>query len=282
MNSPSPLVPQGAIPPKDTSRSKRVLLVGLTVVCVHVVGLSLVLLQGCGKDNGTKTVASANTDTNTPALGYPSADTNPAPNMFAPATNTAIAHANTNGPGLAPANFGTSQPAGAGAPLPGFQDPNATSLPAPDQSTTVAGPTRDYKIQKGDLLTTIAKKNGVTLSAILKANPNLDPKKLKVGQTIKIPAAAPAATAVAAAGTGSTPPTGATGTTAGAATGVGTYKVKAGDTLTRIAKAHGVTVNQLRAANNMKTMQVQVGKVLKIPARTQRTAAAPTNSTTAQ
>ena len=57
--------------------------------------------------------------------------------------------------------------------------------------------------------------------------------------------------------------------------------VKSGDTLTKIAKAHGITVNQLRAANNMKTTQVQVGKVLKIPARTQRTAAA-TNTAIAQ
>jgi len=251
---------------------------------VHVVGLSLVLLQGCGKDNANKAVASANTDTNTPALGYPSADTNPAPNMFAPATNTAIARANTNAQGLAPANFGMPQQAGASAPLPGLQDGSTPQLPVPDQAAAVTGPTKDYKVQKGDLLTTIARKNGVTLSAISKANPNLDPKKLKVGQTIKIPAAAPASTTptMAAAGTGSTPPTGAAGTAGGAATGVGTYKVKAGDTLTRIAKAHGVTVNQLRAANNMKTMQVQVGKVLKIPARTQRTAAAPTNSTTAQ
>jgi LysM repeat protein len=132
-------------------------------------------------------------------------------------------------------------------------------------------------------LSSIASKNGVTVGAISKANGNLDPKKLKVGQSIKIPAAPAAASPAGtiAAGTGSTPPTGSLGAT-GATTGTaaGTYKVKPGDTLTKIAKAHGITVNQLRAANNMKTTQVQVGKVLKIPARSpQRTAAADTNTT---
>jgi LysM repeat protein len=242
------------------------------VVALHVGGLSLVLLQGCGKDS-TKTTASA--ETNTTALSY---DTNQPASMFANATNTGaganLAHANTNVP-MQGAAFGTPQPGG----LAGIQEP-AMPAPLPSDQIAPAGPQKDYKIQRGDLLSTIATKNGVTIGAIMKANPNLDPKKLKIGQTIKIPAPAAASAGTRlAAGTGSTPPTGATGVDAGAASG--TYKVKAGDTLTKIAKAHGITVNQLRAANNMKTTQVQVGKVLRIPARTQRTAAA-TNTTTAQ
>ena len=72
---------------------------------------------------------------------------------------------------------------------------------------------------------------------------------------------------------------GAAGAATVSGTAGGTYKVKPGDTLTKIARAHGITVNQLRAANNMKTTQVQVGKVLKIPARSQKTAAADTNTT---
>jgi len=198
-----------------------------------------------------------------------------------PATNT-VARANTN---LPP------------APLPGMagfagMTPD-TSLPPgtttqTEQLTSPAptGPEKDYSIQKGDTLSSIASKNGVTLSAILKSNPNLDPKKLKVGQTIKVPAPAPAAASRNMAGTASTPPTsnGPAGVTAGPGTGgaVGTYKVKPGDTLTKIAKAHGITVNQLRAANNMKTTQVQVGKVLKIPARSQKTAAATVTTNTTQ
>jgi LysM repeat protein len=275
MNTPSPLVPQGAIPPKTTSRPQRVLMVAGLVVFLHVAGLSLVLLQGCGKDNAKQTANNA--DTNTTVMSYPAADTNPPGNMFTTATNpppTNLARANTN-----------IQP----APLPGLPGAasltgNAdTSLPGAtaqvEQPASPTGPEKDYKIQKGDTLTGIASKNGITVGALMKSNPTLDPKKLKVGQPIKVPAPAPSATgARMAAGTASVPPTGATGGTA-AGGAAGTYKVKPGDTLTKIAKAHGITVNQLRAANNMKTTQVQVGKVLKIPAATQKTAAVTTNTT---
>ncbi|HEY6226736.1 MAG TPA: LysM peptidoglycan-binding domain-containing protein [Verrucomicrobiae bacterium] len=280
--SPSPLVPQGAIPPKDTSRSKRVLMVATMVVGLHVAGLSVVLFQGCGKDS-TKggTASAADTNTTASTMSYP-ADTNSAP-MFTSATNVAVtnvAHANTNFAAPPGAFGGPTGTPGVGSNLAGTAD---TGIAAPVVDTAPPpGNYKDYKIQKGDLLSTIATKNGVTIGAILKANPNLDPKKLRIGQTIKLPAPAPAAAATATvAGTASTPPTGALGSTPGATTGTasGTYKVKPGDTLTKIARAHGITVNQLRAANNMKTTQVQVGKVLKIPARTQKTAAANTNTT---
>jgi len=268
--SPSPLVPQGAIPPKDTSRSKRV--------------LSVVLFQGCGKDS-TKggTAGNAETNTTSTAMSYPATpDTNPPAPMFTSASNAApstLAQANTNIPplpGPTGAFGGPTGTPGVGSNLAGTPD---AGIGAPISEPAPIGNYKDYKIQKGDLLSTIATKNGLTIGAILKANPNLDPKKLRIGQTIKLPAPAPVAVTTMA-GTGSTPPTGALGATPGGATGTatGTYKVKPGDTLTKIARAHGITVNQLRAANNMKTTQVQVGKVLKIPARTQKTAAANTNT----
>jgi len=43
----------------------------------------------------------------------------------------------------------------------------------------------------------------------------------------------------------------------------------------KIAKEHGVTVKQLRSANNLKTDQIKVGQALKIPAK-----AAPTQAET--
>jgi LysM repeat protein len=250
------------------------------VVALHVLGLSVVLLQGCGKDNGTKTAANnSSTDTNT-ALGYPAMDTNSSGSMFASATNavaTNVAHANTNLPppplpGLPGPGVQMQTP---GATLAGNpQDAGLPGVPASQEpAATPSGPEKDYKVQKGDTLTGIASKNGITVGALMKSNANLDPKKLRVGQTIKVPApVAGASNARAVAGTASVPPTSAGAASAGAA---GTYKVKPGDTLTKIARAHGITVNQLRAANNMKTTQVQVGKVLKIPASTQKTAAIP-------
>ncbi|MCM8769339.1 MAG: LysM peptidoglycan-binding domain-containing protein [Candidatus Omnitrophica bacterium] len=46
-----------------------------------------------------------------------------------------------------------------------------------------------------------------------------------------------------------------------------TYTVKPGETLTRIAKNHGTTVQQLVELNNLKSKEVKAGQKLKIPPR---------------
>ena len=43
------------------------------------------------------------------------------------------------------------------------------------------------------------------------------------------------------------------------------YVIKSGDTLTRIAKAHGTTVKALKAANGLASDNIVVGARLKIP-----------------
>jgi len=43
------------------------------------------------------------------------------------------------------------------------------------------------------------------------------------------------------------------------------YVVKSGDTLSRIAKAHGTTVKAIEAANALNSDRIQVGAELKIP-----------------
>ena len=44
-----------------------------------------------------------------------------------------------------------------------------------------------YKIKSGDNLTKIARKGGYSLEELKKANPNLDPDKLKIGQKLNLP-----------------------------------------------------------------------------------------------
>jgi len=53
----------------------------------------------------------------------------------------------------------------------------------------VTGSANTYTIQKGDILTTVAKKNNTTVKAIEAANPGIDPNHLKVKQVITLPAA---------------------------------------------------------------------------------------------
>lgn len=47
--------------------------------------------------------------------------------------------------------------------------------------------TSEYEIKKGDTYTKVGKEHGVSAASIQELNPALDPTKLKIGQTIKIP-----------------------------------------------------------------------------------------------
>jgi LysM repeat protein len=118
----------------------------------------------------------------------------------------------------------------------------------------------EYVVVHGDTLGKIAKKNGVTLSALKAANPGVEPTKLKVGQKLTIPAGG---TAPAANGASVAPDTGMGGET---------YTVKSGDSLTKIAKMHGTTVKAIRAENNLTTDHIKVGQKLKLPAKAEAVA----------
>jgi LysM repeat protein len=112
-------------------------------------------------------------------------------------------------------------------------------------------------VARGDIPVSIAKKNGVTLKALEEANPGIDPKKLKIGQKLQIPAgAATASTETAKPGADVT----------AAASGDSTiYVVKSGDGLAKIARSHNTSVKAIEALNDMKTSAIKAGQKLKIP-----------------
>lgn len=144
--------------------------------------------------------------------------------------------------------------------------PVATNTPPPMPPPPEATGT-EYKIEKGDTLAKIAKAHGVSLKALEDANQGVVPTKLKIGNKITIPAAATPA-----------PTTSATGadTTADATGGGEIYVVKSGDTLAKIAKAHGVTLKALEAANSkVDPNHIKVGLKLTIPAKAETPAPAP-------
>ena len=76
-----------------------------------------------------------------------------------------------------------------------------TAPPAGRDASHAAGATKDegpkteivYKVRANDTIAKIAKKHGATADAILKANPGLDPRKLKIDQKVKVPVPAAAA-----------------------------------------------------------------------------------------
>ncbi len=79
------------------------------------------------------------------------------------------------------------------ATVPSVRAPEARSpvadrpAPLPSRSADVAG-AKGHVVRSGDTLASIARKYGVSLNALTTANPGVEPRRLKVGQTIKIPA----------------------------------------------------------------------------------------------
>ncbi len=60
---------------------------------------------------------------------------------------------------------------------------------AQDQARGAAGPQKfkTHTVKQGETATMIARRYGVRLDALLAANPRLDPRRMKVGDTLKIP-----------------------------------------------------------------------------------------------
>lgn len=84
-------------------------------------------------------------------------------------------------------------PAEAAAPRDTAPPEPAKARPAParpvrENRPAATAAARSYTVKRGESLYTIAKKHGVKLSALQAANPGVDPRRLKAGQTLAIPA----------------------------------------------------------------------------------------------
>ncbi|AYA76348.1 peptidoglycan endopeptidase [Bacillus sp. Y1] len=107
---------------------------------------------------------------------------------------------------------------------------------------TASAHEKTYKVSSGDTLYRIALNNNLSVSQIMEWN-KLSTSSIYVGQTLTLLA----------------PHTHETTTTTSS-----TYTVKAGDTLWGIATRNGMTVDQLKALNNLTTNTLYVGQVLKL------------------
>ena len=165
-----------------------------------------------------------------------------------------------------PADAGTNSLTDTNLPPAGTNQQPVYTPPPPPPPVEVPA-TTEYVVVTGDTLGKIAKRNNISLKALEDANPGVDSKHLKVKQKLVIPA--PAKSADMAPGTPG-------GNTGGMSEADGeTYTVKAGDTLSKIAHAHGVTIKALEEANNLNTTRINVGKKLKIPGKTEAASTPP-------
>jgi membrane-bound lytic murein transglycosylase D len=97
-----------------------------------------------------------------------------------------------------------------------------------------------YTVRRGDNLAEIAKKHGVSVNSLMSWNA-LKSSVIHPGQKLAVNAAAQT-------GSGETT----------------TYRVRRGDSLTRIANRFGVTVSQIKTWNNLRSSKIMVGQRLKI------------------
>jgi LysM repeat protein len=138
------------------------------------------------------------------------------------------------------------------------QNTDSKQLAPASRATEVTGvipeaikskPVSSYRVKSGDTVTQIAKRFGVSVSKIARLN-NLGPTSLiRVGQTLKLTGASPKRAVVES------------------------YRVKAGDNLSAIAKRHGLTLQELTAVNRISVNTIiypgqvlRVAKILPAPA----------------
>lgn len=98
-----------------------------------------------------------------------------------------------------------------------------------------------YTVKKGDTLYGISNQFGVNVNDLANLN-NVDATKLQIGQVLTIP------------GSSGTNPN-----------NMFMYTVKKGDSLYKIAKIYNTTVNEIKKINNLKTDNLSIGQILRIP-----------------
>ena len=120
-------------------------------------------------------------------------------------------------------------------------------------STHAATKTIKYKIKSGDSLYAIAKKNHTTVTKVRKANGMKKGETLKIGKVLKVPTNKKIAKK----------------TTKKKSIKLSKYKIKKGDTLSRIARRHHTTIAKLTKTNGMKKGDtLKLGRMIKVPKTT--------------
>jgi murein DD-endopeptidase MepM/ murein hydrolase activator NlpD len=143
----------------------------------------------------------------------------------------------------------------------GAQHANYGAQPAPEPQPAVMRPARvagyRIKVAKGDTLSTLSRRYGVSVEEIMSAN-NLPDGRLSIGQELVMPGVSGPKVIQAEAAPAPAPDS-------APASDQSTYRVEKGDTPHGIAEKLGVDEKALIAANNLKPNKLKIGQVLMIP-----------------
>jgi membrane-bound lytic murein transglycosylase D len=104
---------------------------------------------------------------------------------------------------------------------------------------------RAHNVRRGETLGAIARRYGVTVSALRSANGGVDPRRLRVGTTLRVPGVS-------------------SETKASAATRTRVHRVARGENLSTIARRYRVTVRELQRWNSLRGSRIYAGQRLRI------------------
>ena len=144
-------------------------------------------------------------------------------------------------------------------------EPNTTNESNNNNNTTISS--SEYVIKSGDTFTQISKALGVSVSSIQALNPTVNPSKLKIGQTIKVPV-----TNTTNESNNNNNTTNGSDQNNSTTISSSEYVIKSGDTFTKIGKALGVSVSSIQALNpTVNPSKLKIGQIIKVPATTDST-----------
>lgn len=129
-------------------------------------------------------------------------------------------------------------------------DPMPVVIPVDTSS-----PTERYIVRKGDTLSQLAVDFDTTTAELVRLNGLANPDVLYVGQELRVPA-----------GRGGGSRTSSSAASAPSVKKGGTYTIQKGDTLSGIALAAGVSIDELRRLNNIQGDMIRAGDTIDIPA----------------
>lgn len=128
----------------------------------------------------------------------------------------------------------------------------------PTVATQAAGGYRLYRVRAGDSLTNLASRHGLSVSRLAQINGISPLRWLYSGQVLRLPrppAPVRAAASVSQVGAGE-----------GSLGAVQRYTIKPGDTLTRLAQRHGISLSRLMSMNGLSSARwLYVGQLLFVP-----------------
>jgi lysozyme len=131
----------------------------------------------------------------------------------------------------------------------------SSSMPEPYIAPVSQSNTEAYIVQKGDILSRLASDFNTTTKTLISMNNLSNPDVLYVGQELRVPA-------------GSSRSASSSKSSSKSYSSVkkgGEYVIQKGDTLSGIAVAAGVSLNDLRSLNNIQGDRIIAGETLAIP-----------------